>query len=188
MVLEPMDSHNDRRAKVMITGLKCANDARKRRKTGREYGLCSPRLKKGWPVHQFSQCGRGVCHNFIKYMKKTLLLFIGFMGLVMAAAAQTTLETPSLTPGSSPGAITGTIRDSSSNRPLEKAVVSYVETGKTDTLRALTDAKGRFSINATPAGEFILIISNVGFQTKGRRFPATMAGEVGLIQLAVKIK
>ena len=84
--------------------------------------------------------------------------------------------------------ITGTVRDSSSNKPLEKAVVSYVETGKTDTLHALTDAKGRFSLGVSPAGEFILIISNVGYQTKGRRYPATMAGEVGLIQLDEKIK
>jgi hypothetical protein len=84
--------------------------------------------------------------------------------------------------------ITGTIRDSSSNKSLEKAVVSYVETGKTDTLRVLTDAKGRFSINAAPSGEFILVISNVGYQTKGRRYPATMAGEIGLIQLGEKIK
>ena len=108
--------------------------------------------------------------------------------MAMVAVAQTPAETPSLTPASSPSPITGTIRDSSTNRPLEKAVVSYVETGKTDTLRTLTDSKGHFSINAVPSGEFILIISNVGYQTKGRRFPATMAGEVGLIQLGEKVK
>lgn len=97
------------------------------------------------------------------------------MGMMMAAQAQTQ-------------PITGTIRDSSSNKPLEKAVVSYVETGKTDTIRVLTDAKGRFSINEAPTGEFLLVISNVGYQTKGRRYPATMAGEVGLIQMGEKIK
>jgi hypothetical protein len=108
-------------------------------------------------------------------MIKSLLLLIGFLSMVIAAKAQTT-------------PITGTIRDSATNRPLERSVVAYVETGKTDTSHYLTDAQGHFSIDQTPTGEFILIISNVGYQTKGRRYPASMAGELGLIQLGEKVK
>ena len=82
--------------------------------------------------------------------------------------------------------ISGTIRDSISNRP--RAVVSYVEVGQTDTARYLTNAQGRFSIDKAPAGDFILIVSNVGFQTRGIQYPATMAGELGIVYLGEKIK
>lgn len=112
-------------------------------------------------------------------MIKLLLLFIGFFSVTTVVTAQTA-------PGPAP--ITGTIRDSSTNRPLVKAVVSYIETGKTDTLRVMTNDQGHFTIDRNPAGEFIIIISNVGYQSKGIRYPSNMAGELGLIQLGVAIK
>ena len=121
-------------------------------------------------------------------MKKTLLLIvISLLGTCTIAFAQVVPVNPANAPAAG-GPITGIVRDSTTNRPLEKAVVTYVETGKTDTSRFLTDAQGHFSIERVPAGEFILIISFIGHQTKGIRYPASMAGELGIIQMSEKIK
>ncbi len=114
-------------------------------------------------------------------MTKTLLLFIGLFWVSAVVQAQVDST-------SGPKPISGTIRDSISNRPLDRAVVSYVELGQTDTARYLTNAQGRFSIDKAPVGEFILIVSNVGFQTRGIRYPASMAGELGIVYLGEKIR
>ncbi|TDW99157.1 outer membrane beta-barrel protein [Dinghuibacter silviterrae] len=121
-------------------------------------------------------------------MKKILLLIvIAFLGSRTVSHAQVEPVNPANAP-SAGGPITGIIRDSVTNRALEKAVVSYVEAGKTDTAHTLTDAQGRFSFERTPVGDFILIISYIGHQTKGVQYPATMAGNVGIIPMSEKIK
>lgn len=120
-------------------------------------------------------------------MKKTLLLILALLGVWTVTFAQVVPVNPANAPAGG-GPITGTIRDSVTNRPLEKAVISYVEAGKTDTSRFLTDAQGHFSFDRTPTGDFILIISFVGHQTKGIQYPANMAGNVGVIPLSEKIK
>lgn len=113
-------------------------------------------------------------------MHKILLLILPAFFLWTAGHAQTNPVNPA--------EINGIVRDSLSNKPLDKASVFYVEAGKTDTSRTLTDAQGHFSFDKTPAGEFILIISFIGHQTKGIQYPANMAGDMGVIPMSPKIK
>lgn len=120
-------------------------------------------------------------------MHKILLLILPVFCVWTAGFAQTTPVNPANAPMEG-GPIHGIIKDSTSNRPLEKASVFYVEAGKTDTARTLTDAQGKFSFEKTPTGDFILIISFIGHQSKGVQYPANMAGDVGAIQMSPKIK
>jgi hypothetical protein len=80
--------------------------------------------------------------------------------------------------------LSGMVRDSSLSTPLQGAVVSFVEVGKTDTARFLTDARGTFRIDRTVDGDFILIFSYVGYQTRGYRYPSSMQTDVGVIDMA----
>ena len=52
----------------------------------------------------------------------------------------------------------------------------------------LTDAQGHFIVDRTPAGDFILIISFIDHQTKGIRYPANMAGDLGVIPISEKVR
>ncbi|HTJ12442.1 MAG TPA: TonB-dependent receptor [Dinghuibacter sp.] len=120
-------------------------------------------------------------------MHKILLLILLAFCLCTAGVAQTNPVNPANAPMAG-GPIHGIVKDSTSNRPLEKASVFYVEAGKTDTTRTLTDAQGNFSFDKAPSGEFILIISFIGHQSKGVQYPANMAGDVGVIEMSPKIK
>lgn len=69
--------------------------------------------------------------------------------------------------------VSGMVRDSASGTVLEGAVVTFVEVGKRDSARSLTDARGRFQINREAHGEFVLLFSYVGYQTRGYQYPAS---------------
>lgn len=80
--------------------------------------------------------------------------------------------------------VSGYVRDSASGTALDGAVVSFVNVGKTDTTRVLTDARGRFRVNREASGDFLLLFSFVGYQTRGYRYPSSMQTDVGAIDLA----
>ncbi|MBX2962158.1 MAG: TonB-dependent receptor [Cyclobacteriaceae bacterium] len=90
-------------------------------------------------------------------MKKLLFLLITVSSFTFA-------QQPGDTKGN--GKISGTITDASSKELVEFATIALVtEDGKTID-GAVADMKGKFTLNRVPAGNFKLIISFVGFETK----------------------
>lgn len=80
--------------------------------------------------------------------------------------------------------VSGMVRDSASGQVLEGAVVTFVEVGQKDSARSLTDSRGHFRIDREAKGDFLLIFTYVGYQTRGYRYPASMQTDVGSIDLA----
>jgi hypothetical protein len=80
--------------------------------------------------------------------------------------------------------VSGVVRDSASGQALEGAVVTFVDLGGRDSTRALADGRGRFVIHREAKGDFVLIFSYVGYQTRAYRYPSSMQTDVGAIELA----
>ncbi|GAA4303828.1 TonB-dependent receptor domain-containing protein [Nibribacter koreensis] len=111
-------------------------------------------------------------------MKKFLLLTL--LSCATTAPIWAQAPTPSTRPAGAPagaapavatpvgaGKITGTVTDSSSNKPVEFATIALVNsaTGKTVD-GTVTDEKGRFSLNRIANGTYKLTISFIGYDTK----------------------
>lgn len=63
--------------------------------------------------------------------------------------------------------ITGTVSDSTSNKPVEFATVALTEPGSGKTVDgAVCDENGKFSINKVAPGKYIVTVSFIGFETK----------------------
>ena len=105
-------------------------------------------------------------------MKTRLLLVIGMLGWLTETKAQIQIQVPVLT---------GTVIDSFSKKPLERAGVNVVEWGKRDTLKLLTDAGGHFRIEQEPRRDFVISATFVGYQTKQIHYASAKdgLGEIG---------
>lgn len=109
-------------------------------------------------------------------MKACLLMVMGIFGWAVETQAQMQAA-----------AFTGTVLDSLTNKPLEKAVVNFVEWGKKDTLKVLTDEQGHYKVKRTPSGDFWVLAGFVGYRTKAIRYPFSSKGDLGNIALSPKV-
>jgi hypothetical protein len=82
----------------------------------------------------------------------------------------------------------GTVTDSLSGRPLERAIVCLVQNGKIDSIRVLTDTSGSYNLYKVPGGDFIITASFVGYDTKVCRFRSGINGNLGVIALVPRIR
>ncbi len=107
---------------------------------------------------------------------RKLVLILGLVISVFASKAQ----------------VKGTVVDSASKKPIDKAVVGLViKTNPTDTSYTLTNEKGEFSFDAVPASNFSVIISNSGFGTVAKFVPVKQAEKtisIGTVILASRAK
>ena len=68
--------------------------------------------------------------------------------------------------------VRGTVIDSATKKPIDKAVVGLViKTNPTDTAYTFTDEKGQFKFDVVPASNFSVIISNLGFTPVAKFVP-----------------
>lgn len=77
--------------------------------------------------------------------------------------------------------ISGTVK-TSGGILLSKASVSFYQTGTTDTLRGVTDDMGQFKVNVGPSGNYVVLISYLGFENEKR----TISIEAGRSVLALE--
>jgi hypothetical protein len=110
-------------------------------------------------------------------MRASLLLAMGLFGWLSGIQAQSPVRL-----------LQGTVIDSLDNRPLDRAVVSFVEWGRTDTLRLLTDAEGHFRMNRASSSDFLIAAAFVGYQRKTIRYPGASKEDLGRIALSPKIR
>ena len=92
-----------------------------------------------------------------------------------------------ISPGDLCAQVRGMVTDSTSNKPVENAIVGLVqETGKHDTIYSITNEKGSFVFEFTPGSAFSLNVSGIGYKPgkKYRRIYGTeKAIDMGNIQL-----
>ena len=85
--------------------------------------------------------------------------------------------------------LTGLVTDSLSGRPLEKAVVSMVEKGSRGTrLRVMTDTSGNYNIYKAPGGDYLVVVSFIGYRTKAFPFRAGRTGDLGIMSLVPSVR
>ncbi|MEI9955067.1 MAG: outer membrane beta-barrel protein [Ferruginibacter sp.] len=88
--------------------------------------------------------------------------------------------------------VKGTVIDSASKKPIDKAVVGLVIKNKvTDTTYTFTNEKGEFSFDVVPTSNFSVIISNSGFGTVAKFVPVSQQEKtiaIGTIILASRAK
>ncbi|GAA4402733.1 outer membrane beta-barrel family protein [Nibrella viscosa] len=108
-------------------------------------------------------------------MKFSLFSFLAGFGLSVSALAQTIPAQPPPTPGqtnapaptSAKGKITGTITDATTSKPVEFATVALLDpvTGK-PIGGTNSDENGRFTINQVTYGQYRVMISFVGYDSR----------------------
>src|SRR5438045_2064816 len=65
--------------------------------------------------------------------------------------------------------IKGIVVDSATQKPIERAVVGLViESNKSDTSYSMTNEKGEFIFETSPASNFSVRITNVGYKSSGK--------------------
>ncbi len=88
--------------------------------------------------------------------------------------------------------VKGTVIDSASKKPIDKAVVGLViKSSPTDTTYTFTNEKGEFSFDVVPASNFSVIISNSGFTPVAKFVPVKQAEKtisIGTVILASRAK
>jgi hypothetical protein len=88
--------------------------------------------------------------------------------------------------------VKGTVIDSASKKPIDKAVVGLViKSNAGDTSYTFTNEKGEFSFETVPAGNFSVIISNSGFSTVAKFVPVKQVEKtisIGTVILASHAK
>lgn len=88
--------------------------------------------------------------------------------------------------------VKGTVIDSASKKPIDKAVVGLViKSNPTDTSYTFTNEKGEFSFEAVPASNFSVIITNSGFSPVAKFVPVRQPEKtisIGTVILASRAK
>ncbi|WP_247233087.1 outer membrane beta-barrel family protein [Telluribacter sp. SYSU D00476] len=117
-------------------------------------------------------------------MKKSLLVWLGKLCLFLLFSTVLKAQT---TP---PGVISGLLLDSTTTKPIEYATVALLPKGQTQsTAGTLTDGQGRFTFTGVALGEYELVVSFLGYETKTIRGIALTEqrprANVGPIQLPV---
>jgi hypothetical protein len=107
---------------------------------------------------------------------RKLVLILGLVITVFASKAQ----------------VKGTVIDSASKKPIDKAVVGLViKTNTADTTYTFTNEKGEFSFDVVPTSNFSVIISNSGFGTVAKFVPVKQVEKtisIGTVILASRAK
>lgn len=121
------------------------------------------------------------------YMKRILLLCIGLM-TVLASRAQFPIggaQQPAVK-----GRVTAVVLDSATKQPIDYATVSLAKADGKIMNGAVTDDKGKVSLQNVAPGDYKLIIGFLGYQSKTIAFKTTpskldfSAGNVLLVQAA----
>jgi hypothetical protein len=88
--------------------------------------------------------------------------------------------------------VTGTVIDSASKKPIDRAVVGMViKASPQDTLYTFTSDRGEFAFPNVPASSFSVVISNLGYQPVAKYVPITQPQKsiaLGKIILADRAK
>ncbi|MBS1512537.1 MAG: outer membrane beta-barrel protein [Bacteroidetes bacterium] len=88
--------------------------------------------------------------------------------------------------------VKGTVIDSASKKPIDKAVVGLVIKSNTkDTTYTFTNEKGEFSFDAVPASNFSVVITNIGYAPVAKFVPVHQQEKtiaVGTVILATRDK
>ncbi|MGG9960465.1 outer membrane beta-barrel protein [Ferruginibacter sp. SUN106] len=88
--------------------------------------------------------------------------------------------------------VKGTVIDSASKKPIDKAVVGLViKTNPTDTTYTFTNDKGEFNFDVVPASNFSVIITNSGFAPVAKFVPVKQQEKtisIGTVVLASRAK
>ncbi|RNI26460.1 outer membrane beta-barrel family protein [Rufibacter latericius] len=133
-------------------------------------------------------------------MKKRTLFLLGQLCLCLyfsaGAWAQVNPATPVATAPKGPGKISGVVTDSLTGKPVEYTTVSLLQKGSKKSVDGtLTDARGNFSFTGVLPGEYSLLFSFIGYESRTRhgivvseQAPEVVVGKVILNAATTKLK
>ncbi|HEX8349230.1 MAG TPA: TonB-dependent receptor, partial [Hymenobacter sp.] len=110
-------------------------------------------------------------------MKQTATLCLLLIALVLTVRAQTTAPTAPKPNLKGTGVLRGSVRDTTTQKPIEYATVTLLPATGTSPLASTTcDDQGRFELKNLPGGSFRLQLSFVGY--KARLQNVTITGQM----------
>ncbi|WP_162054279.1 TonB-dependent receptor domain-containing protein [Pontibacter pamirensis] len=126
-------------------------------------------------------------------MKKSLLFLLGqlclFHSISVAGLAQVQPQIPATDASKGVGTISGVLIDSVSGKPVEYATVALLKKGTTHAQAGtLTDNGGRFSFSGVAPGDYEVIISFIGYETKTIRGVSVTARNPEAVTGIIKLK